>query len=80
MIREADLLGLDALPARQKKVADVEAAKGMIELMRQAESRAMAEVVSGPPILEATAEPVNALPAPEGDDGGAAMADVAERP
>ena len=48
------LLGLDALPASQKRQADAEAALSVMQLMRLAELaelRAQAEVVAGPPLL-----------------------------
>ena len=69
--REAELLALDALPASQKRQADVASAQGIMQLMRLVEINAEAEIVTGP-VIEARA----ALPAPEEDDEAGVVLDL----
>jgi hypothetical protein len=46
--RRAELLGLDAVPASQKRMNDTQTAMTTVELMRLAESEAIARIVDGP--------------------------------
>ena len=78
MRRRAELLGLDALPAAQVKQADVEAAKGIMQLMRLADLESQAEVVTGPPLIshQEVAIAVQSVPVDDSEDEAAVVMTV----